>query len=438
MKIIRTSEEPPRPALSRRGFLQAAGVAGVAAAATACGAGGGSSGSAGSSSLRVVCESGGFAELTPVAALFKKQTGTTVTLTQLPYDGLFSRVSSELGSGALSFDVAAIDAIWLPQFAPKLAALDELFTPAVKADLFPATLDEGQIGGRYVGMPGWTNVEVLLYRRDLFESPAEQKAFKARYGYDLAPPATWQQFTDAARFFTKGGMYGTDVKGDVETEFLAHVLQAGSPGVVLDSTGAVIIDNAQHVKALEFYSNLSNQYKVAPSGAAQVGWPEAQNLFYQGKTAMTRFWAHLYRQIPSTASVYGKVGVAPMIGGSAGIAGIPGPFYLSVPAKGANTDLALKFIQFAYDHNALGIGTSLGLAARKSAFAQYAGKPGYESFTPLLTTLSAPATRSRPKTAGWQQIVDTVLVPTIQKSLTPNADFAGLLSAARGSVQSIV
>ena len=109
-----------------------------------------------------------------------------------------------------------------------------------------------------------------------------------------------------------------------------------------------------------------------------------------------------------------------------------------MPAKGANTDLAMKFIQFAYDHNALGIGTSLGLAARKSAFAQYAGKPGYESFTPLLTTLSAPATRSRPKTAAWQQIVDTVLVPTIQKSLTPNADFAALLSAVRGSVQHLV
>ena len=436
MATTRTGAEPPRTALSRRGFLQAAGVAGVAAAA-ACGAGGGNA-SAGSSSLRVVCESGGFAELTPIAALFKKQTGTTVTLTQLPYDGLFSRVSSELGSGALSFDVAAIDAIWLPQFAPKLASLDELFTPAVKADLFPATLDEGQIAGHYVGMPGWANVEILFYRKDLFESQAEQKAFKARYGYDLAPPATWQQFTDAARFFTRDGMYGTDVKGDVETEFLAHVLQAGSPGVVLDGSGAVIIDNPQHVKALEFYSNLNNQYKVSPPGAAQVGWPEAQNLFYQGKTAMTRFWAHLYRQIPSSASVYGKVGVAPMIGGTAGIAGIPGPYYLSVPAKGGNTDLALKFIQFAYDHNALGIGSSLGLAARKSAFAQYAGKPGYESFSPLLTTLSAQATRSRPKTAAWQQIVDTVLVPTIQKSLTPNADFAGLMSAAHGSVKSLV
>jgi len=422
--------------LSRRGFLQVSGAAGVVAVASACGAGGGG---ASSNSLSVVCESGGYAELTGIAQLFKKQTGTTVTLNQLPYDGLFTRVSSELSTGTLSFDVAAIDAIWLPTFAPKLQSLDELFTPAVKADLFTATLDEGQVGGHYVGMPGWTNVEILYYRKDLFEDKAQQSAFKARFGYDLAPPTTWQQFTDAARFFTKGGMYGTDVKGDVETEWLAHVLQAGSPGVVLDDSGDVIIDNAQHVEALTFYSNLKNQYKVDPAGAAQVGWPEAQNLFYQGKTAMTRFWAHLYRQIPSSAPVYGKVGVAPMIAGTAGIAGIPGPYYLSVPAAGAKNDLAVKFIQFVYEHNALGIQSTLGLAARKSAFEQYAGKPGYENFAPLLTTLNAPATHTRPKTPKWQQIVDTILVPTIQQSLTTaNPDYSALLASARGQVTRLV
>jgi ABC-type glycerol-3-phosphate transport system substrate-binding protein len=431
-----TSSALPRP--SRRRFLQLGGVTALAGVATAaCGAGGSSS-SGGSSSLSVVCESGGFAELTKIAQLFKKQTGTKVTLNQLPYNGLYSRVSSELSSGSLSFDLAALDAIWLPAFAPKLAKLDELFTPSVKADLFPATLAEGQINGHYVGMPGWTNVEILFYRKDLFESSSEQKQFKSRYGYDLAPPATWAQFTDAAQFFTKNGIYGTDVKGDVETEYLAHVLQAGSPGVVLDDSGNIIIDNAQHLKALQFYSALDSKYKTCPPGAAQVGWPEAQNLFYQGKTAMTRFWAHLYRQIPATASVHGKVGVAPMIGGSAGIAGVPGPYYLSVPAAGPKNDLAIKFIKFAYDHNDLGIQSVLGLAARKSAFARYAGKPGYESFTPLLKTLSAPATHSRPKVPAWQQIVDTVLVPTIQKSLAPGADHRALLASARTSVASLV
>jgi len=29
-------------------------------------------------------------------------------------------------------------------------------------------------------------VEILYYRKDLFESTAEQKNFKAKYGYDLA------------------------------------------------------------------------------------------------------------------------------------------------------------------------------------------------------------------------------------------------------------
>ena len=128
-----------------------------------------------------------------------------------------------------------------------------------------------------------------------------------------------------------------------------------------------------------------------------------------------------------------------MIAGASGIAGIPGPYYLSVPAKGSKNDLAVKFIQFAYDHNALGIQSALGLAARKSAFEQYAGKPGYENFAPLVATLNAPATQTRPKTPKWQQIVDTVLVPMIQQSLTTaNPNYNALLASARSQVTSLV
>jgi multiple sugar transport system substrate-binding protein len=73
----------------------------------------------------------------------------------------------------------------------------------------------------------------------------------------------------------------------VETEWLAHVHQAGAAGPVLDPSGKVIIDDAQHVATPTFYSNL-NTLKVAPPGATQVDWAAAQNLFNQGKTAMTR------------------------------------------------------------------------------------------------------------------------------------------------------
>ncbi|MEV0173680.1 extracellular solute-binding protein [Streptomyces sp. NPDC050803] len=431
---------PGAAGLPRRNILRLGGLAGLGLlTSTACGAGGSGDSSDGSGSLRVLCEAGGKQELLKTAALFKKKTGTSVTFVELPYDGLFNRLSSDFSSGAVSFDVAALDAIWLPAFAGGvLRPLDELFTADVKKDLFPSLVQGAQVKGTYLGMPAWTNAEILFYRTDLFEDPKERRAFEKEYGYPLAPPTDWKQFSDTAAFFTREGMYGTDVKGAVETEWLAHVLQAGSPGAVLDDRGEVIIDNQQHVDALRFYSDLNNKAKVSPPGAKQLDWGGAQNLFNQGKTAMMRFWAHAFPLIPKDSPVHGKVGAAPMIAGAQGIAGVPGPWYLSVPEATKKADLATEFVKFCYDNNALGIQSSLGLAARTSAFEEYQDKPGYEHFKPLVQTLSAPATRSRPATPKWQQIVDTVLVPTLQKSLTPGADYAELLKGARSDVERLL
>jgi ABC-type glycerol-3-phosphate transport system substrate-binding protein len=392
-----------------------------------------------SGALNVLVEAGGKAELEPVAAAYKESAGTEVTFIELPYAGLFERLRTELSSGSVSFDVAALDAIWLTTFAPAVRPLDELFTDEVKADLFPVLVTEAQIEGSFVGMPVWTNAEILFYRKDLFEDANEQSAFEAEYSYPLAPPKDWQQFSDIATFFTRGGdLYGTDVKGAVETEWLAHVLQAGSPGVVLDDEGNVIIDNEQHLAALTFYSDLNNELQVSPPGAAQLDWGGAQNLFYQGQTAMMRFWAHAYPLTPEDSVVAGKVGVAPMIAGSAGVAGIPGPWYLSVPEATGNAELATDFIRFAYENNALSLQSSLGLAARVSAYEELAGQAGYEHFQPLLDTLAAPATKPRPATPEWQQIVDTVLVPMLQESLNPGVDYAGLLGNAKSDVERLL
>jgi hypothetical protein len=152
---------------------------------------------------------------------------------------------------------------------------------------------------------------------------------------------------------------------------------------------------------------------------------------------MTRFWAHAYRQIPKDAPVAGKVGTAAMIGGSAGVAGVPGPWYLSVPKATKNTDNAKKFIKCAYDNNSLGIESSLGLASRISAFEKYQDKAGYESFKPLIETLNGDATATRPATEKWQQIVDTVLIPLLQKAVA-GGDTAALLADAKKQIQDLL
>jgi len=412
-----------------------------------CGAGGTTppSGSpTGGGTLTIVCESGGHGELQPIADKFTAETGTQVTFIELPYDGLYDRLTSELSSGSVSFDLAAVDAVWLTALKGGLMPLDDLFTDSVKSDLFPSLLKEASQDGHFIGMPAWTNAELLFYRTDLFNDPTQQANFKAQYGYDLTPPTTWQQYLDMAKFFTqdtngdgKPEIYGTDVKGDVETEWLATVLQAGSPSVVLDANNNVIINDANHKAALDFYVQ-PIQDGSAPAGASQMDWTASQNLFNQGSLAMMRFWAHAYTQIPTDSPVYGKVGVVPMPAGPGGIAGIPGAWYLSVPTASKQADLAKQFITFATQNNALGLGTTLGLAATKSALASMTGQAGHENLQPLIDTLNAPATAPRPANAQWQQIVDSVLIPMLQKAVVKGADTQALLDDAKTQIESIL
>ncbi|MFD5278414.1 ABC transporter substrate-binding protein [Pseudarthrobacter sp. NPDC058362] len=424
--------------MSTRKYISRLAVGGICTAvaltASACGAGGpaASSQSSGTSTVNVLVEAGGHAELTGVAEQCKKDAGVDVNFVELPYDGMFNRLSSEFSSGNVSFDVAALDSVWLPSFKDALQPIDEIFTEEAKKDIFPALVKEANVDGHFIGLPAWTNAEIILYRKDLFEDEKNKAGFQAKYGYELAAPTTWKQYQDISEFFTRDGMYGTDVKGGVETEWLAHVLQAGSP-MVLDGD-KVVIDNAAHKEALDFYVGLA---KYAPAGAAQVDWAAAQNLFNQGQTAMTRFWAHAYRQIPKDSPVAGKVGAAPMIAGSAGIGGVPGPWYLTVPKATKNTDAAKKFVQCAYDHNSLGVESSLGLASRISAFEKYQDKEGYESFKPLIDTLNGEATATRPATEKWQQIVDTVLVPMLQKAVA-GGDSAALLADAKKQIEDLL
>jgi multiple sugar transport system substrate-binding protein len=430
--------------LSRRVLVGAAGAlaALTAVTLTGCGAGGGVTDS-GDDSITVLVEAGGHGELQPIADQFKKDTGTSVTFVELPYDGLYNRLNSEFSSGSLSFDVAALDSIWLPNFAEALTPLDDIFTDEVQSDLFPALVTEARVDGSFVGMPAWTNSEILYYRTDLFEDPTQQANFKAEYGYDLTPPTTWEQYADIAKFFTQDtdgdgqiNVYGTDVKGAVETEWLATLSQTGeSEMVVGDDDGTVSLGGKDSLEALDFYTSL---LPYAPSGAAQLDWAGSQNLFNQGQLAMMRFWAHAYKQIPADSAVSGNVGVTTMIGGPGGVAGVPGAWYLSVPSGTSKQDKALEFVKYAYDHNDLSVDTDLGLASRISVLEKYENEPGYENFKPLIDTLNAEATIPRPANAQWQEIVDSALIPMIQKAVVPGADNQKLLDEAKAQVQSII
>ncbi|WP_055047186.1 ABC transporter substrate-binding protein [Devosia sp. A16] len=388
--------------------------------------------------ITVLVEGGGHSLQQAAADAFTKETGITVNFVEVPYQGVFDKLTAEIASGTSNYDVATIDVVWNAAFAGHVEDLSDLFTDAVKADIPPALLADAKVDGKLIAMPAWANAEIVFYRKDLWEDPANQAAFKAQYGYDLAPPATWQQWRDMAKFFTKDGMFGTDVIGATSEEWMAEVLQAGSPGVILDDAGNVILDNQAHIDALENYRAPLCADKSAPDNALEINWGEAQNLFYQGQTAMMKFWAHAYRMTPEDSKIAGKVGVAPMIAGPAGIAGIPGPWYNVIPSTSEHKDAARQFVTYAIAHNALGIEAPLGLAATNSAYASYADKPGYEHFGPLMATLAAPATKGRPINEHYQELVDEAVMPAFQGALECKDNVAELLQDAAATARDIL
>jgi len=135
----------------------------------------------------------------------------------------------------------------------------------------------------------------LWYRKDLLEDPVEKANFEAKYGYELAPPETWEQFKDIAEFFTrKAGdtlagetlthdVYGTALqakRSDALTcEWLCYAWSFGG-GVFkggIPTLDNLIINSPENVAALEFYKSL---LPYAPPGTLEYSY-EGPTTAYQ-------------------------------------------------------------------------------------------------------------------------------------------------------------
>ncbi|NGM83470.1 sugar ABC transporter substrate-binding protein [Paenibacillus sp. 7124] len=402
-------------------------------------------------SLTILVEGGSPANTvaTQTAEEFKQKTGYEVKIETVPYIGVYDKLNADIKAKKGSYDVATIDILWFPALAKGLAPMDDLMTDNVKNDLFPSLIDGGTVDGKVLGMPVWTNSKVLLYRSDLFEDPKEQEAFKAQFGYDLKPPATWEQYRDTAKFFTRDtnkdgvtDMYGTSVfgmnNGDSVASWLDHAAQAGAKPLVVGEDNKALVNTEPYVKALDFLTTLLNKDKSVPEGALNMASSETSEMFWNGKLAMMLAWGHFFvpSSDPAKSKVAGKVGVAPMIGGESGVGVVPGPWYQVIPSSSKQQDIAKQYVQFIYEKNELFM-KALGVAARKSVFEKYGKQPEYAHLNALQATLEAPQTQNRPILVHWNEIESEALVPAIQAALSGKESPQAALDQAAATINEI-
>lgn len=366
---------------------------------------------------------------------FEELTGYKIEIDSVPYTGVFEKLKTEIQAGKAIHDVAIIDVLWFSSVENGLEPLDDVLTEEETNDFLPQLKESGTLNGQLLGIPTWTNSKVLLYRKDLFEDEGNQEAFKNEYGYELTVPTNWQEYTDAAEFFAKDGMYGASVfgqtGGDAVSSWLDHAAQAGAKGLIIDDNGTVNINSKPYKESLSFLRTLIEKGTV-PEDYLTIASSETAELFNDGKLAMQIAWGHFF--LSSNEALEGKVGAAPMIAGDQGIGAVPGPWYQVVLKDSNKKDIAKDYLKFMYDKNEMYM-EELGVAARASVFEKYLDDEAYEHVKAIQETLDGPQTQNRPQTDKWNIIENEVLSPMLQRVLD-GADIEAELENAEVEIES--
>lgn len=268
----------------------------------------------------------------------------------------------ETGAIADEYDLFLCLSDWLPALADEdlLLPLEEYL-----AEDPPDDWPEGWVEsmrelvayeGTTYGVPYHDGPEIFHYRRDLFESVAEQRAFREEYGRPLHVPKTWDEFLEVAKFFTRPeeDLWGTvvaalpDGHNDVY-DFLIQLWSRG--GEVLDADGRPAFDGEAGREALQFYHDLIHEHAAVPPSATEMESVEAGQFYADGKSAMMWNWAGFGAMAEDPdAAVFGDAayGLIPRADTPAGRHTALTVLYgLTIPAGSDHADLAYEFIEHA-------------------------------------------------------------------------------------------
>jgi multiple sugar transport system substrate-binding protein len=274
-----------------------------------------------------------------LAPAFEAETGIKVELEPTSWDEMYTKAINDMQAGTGIYDFVYIEQDIIYQYLANnyltnmtqlLADNPELASPDFDFAKFTSFIDNFKdADGNIYGVPMEAFLKVYLYRLDLFSDPAIQEAFKAQYGYDLAPATTHQQYQDIADFFTQYGedngleLWGTTVQGATGHassfyeffESIAPTFGVYNWGINQENWKATVENggemNSDAAKAaLAFWVGLLAD---APPEATASTWDEVAASFAAGRAAQGWVYGENAAWIaidPERSKVVGNVGVA--------------------------------------------------------------------------------------------------------------------------------
>lgn len=308
--------------------------------------------------------------IAPKIPEFEQLTGIKVKLEVLPEDQNRQKLAIAFSSGRADIDVFASQrhqegakyfaAKWYESLKPFIDNTALTAPDFDYADFAPQSLNDVTIKGEVIGIPLYSELEVMAYRKDLLQQAG------------LGVPQTLDELEAAAKKLTDKAksQYGICMrgKGAATTTIYSGVLHSMG-GNWVDAKGDPAFTTPEAIKAFEYYGRLAREY--GPPGATNYHWLQCQGLLASGNAAFWTdsniFFAPLLD--PKKSSVADKFGFAVMPAGPAGRKPAGGGWFLSMYSKSQRKDAAWYFMQWAVSkENALKAQLAAIPTARLSAW----------------------------------------------------------------------
>src|SRR5206468_3817394 len=231
------------------------------------------------------------------------------------------------------YDVLFLDEPWVPPLSEFLAPLDERVRALDMQDFIPTTVAAGAFQGKQYALPVEPNVQLLVYRKDLFA----EKGFK--------PPATWDELLSTAKAFQDPAkqQYGVAVtaSNDIQTGMYLLLAMWSYGAELVDSQGRGGVNTPAGKKGGEAFLEL---LKFTPPNVKSYVFADVNKAVQLGQAAMAIQWASGAKPMEDKqrSSVAGKLGYA-QVPKAVRQTPMRGVWTVGIAKNSANQDAAWQF-----------------------------------------------------------------------------------------------
>jgi len=150
-----------------------------------------------------------------VAEELKAEHGISLDVEVIPGDAFATKTLLEFTNGRSPWDLIMFNptdfADYSQHFEPLEPYVKKLGLELHLDDIAEAYRKTNMYwDGKLYAMPLDGDIHIMFYNKVAFTRPENKAKFKDQFGYELAPPQTWKQWDDMAKFSTAGvGMAAT-------------------------------------------------------------------------------------------------------------------------------------------------------------------------------------------------------------------------------------